>query len=228
MIKAILIDFNGVIIDDEPLQMKAYQEVFSDQGVGLSEEQYYGCLGMNDESFVRTILGDTDTPDERVFEIVDAKTAGWKKAVEERIPLFDGMEDVLRRLTHSFALGVVSMARRREIDHVLDRTGLDDCFDVILSAEDISTTKPDPECYREGFLRIDAARVASGGYPLTRRQCVVIEDTPQGIEAGKAAGLRTVGVANTVDAGQLRRAGADVVTGDLRDWNAASFNGVFG
>ena len=55
MIKAILMDFNGVIIDDEPLQMKAYQEILKGEDIDLTEEDYYSCMGMNDEVFLGEI-----------------------------------------------------------------------------------------------------------------------------------------------------------------------------
>jgi len=227
MVKAILIDFNGVMIDDEPVQMRAYREVLGERGVELTEDRYYSCLGMSDEVFVRTVCGDDEMPEETVSEIMEAKTKGWRLVLEDGIPLFEGMRDFTIRMSRSFELGVVSMARRTEIDHVLGSTGLGECFSVIISAEDISTTKPDPECYREGFRRIDAVHTAKSGHPITRSECVVIEDSPPGVVAGKQAGLRTLGVTNTVDERMLREAGADSVTDLLSDWNAESFRGVF-
>ena len=229
MIKAILLDFNGVVIDDEPVQMRAYQEILKQEGIDLSEGQYYDCLGKNDEVFLRTIFegAGKHLPEARTAELIEAKTAGWLKIVDGGVPLFEGIEDFIKRMSNSFALGLVSMARRPEIDHILTSTGLERYFAVVLSAEDVSTVKPDPECYREGFLRIDRARTENGANPMTRRQCVVIEDAPQGIAAGKKARLKTLGVTNTVGADALRKAGADAVTHTLKDWNADSFHRVF-
>lgn len=229
MIKAILLDFNGVIIDDEPIQMKAYQEVLKEEGIDLTEEQYYDCLGLNDESFVRTIYANhgKDLTDDKCAEIVDAKGAKWLEIVEKRIPLFENIEDFIKRMQVEFSLGVVSMARRKEIEYTLEKTGLKKYFSVILSAENISTTKPDPECYREGFRLIDKARTIQGKVPITRKQCVVIEDSPQGIIAGTGAGLKTLGITNSVAADKLRDAGASAVTDDLSDWSPDSFRRVF-
>lgn len=230
MVKAILMDFNGVIIDDEPIQMRAYADAMKADGIELTEEMYYDCLGMNDRSFVRAIASKTgtDMSDERVLEVIDEKTESWQGIVDNGVPLFEGVEDFIRRMSRSFELGLVSMARRREVSHILEKTGLASCFSVIVTAEDVSTTKPDPECYRTGFELIDRAHSAKGGYPVLRRGCVVIEDSPQGIMSAKGARLNALGVANTVDAIRLREAGADAVTANLSDWNAESFRQVFG
>lgn len=229
MIQAILFDFNGVVIDDERVQMKAYQAVFSDKGIDLTEEDYFECLGMSDPVFVKTIFeknGKSPSKDEIAAATVE-KTKKWKEAVDAGIPLFEGIEDFIKRMETEFTLGLVSMACREEIDHILKTTGLDACFDTIVSSEDVTTTKPDPACYREGFRRVDLAGVRKGNSPITRRQCVVIEDSPAGIKSAKSARLKALGVTNTVEAGPLRDAGADAVTANINDWNAESFRRVF-
>ncbi|MCO6511622.1 MAG: HAD family phosphatase, partial [Aridibacter famidurans] len=224
MVKAILMDFNGVVIDDEPIQMRAYAEVFKAEGIELTEEMYYDCLGMNDDYFVGAIAAKAgaEFADEKVSQLIGAKSDAWLAEMDKGIPLFEGVEDFIRRMSQSFEIGLVSMAMRKEIDHILDITGLAPFFSAIVSTEDVSTTKPDPECYRKGFEAIDRAHTSKNGYPVLRRGCVVIEDSPQGIASGKGARLRALGVTNTVDAGRLREAGADAVTESLRDWNAES------
>ena len=229
MIKAILMDFNGVIIDDEPLQMKAYQEVLKDEGIEMTEEDYYGCLGMDDKAYVENAFrkAGKDFTEEKVAEIIDEKTAKWREMVESEVPLFGGVENFVKKMEKDFALGIVSMARRQEIDFILEKTGLRNSFITIISAEDISNHKPDPECYMEGFNQIDARRTALGSNPIVHRDCLVIEDSPQGIEAGKSAGLMALGVTNTVDEKRLRDAGADSVTHSLYDWMPDSIRRVF-
>ncbi len=229
MIQAILFDFNGVIIDDERIQMKAYQEVFADRDIELAEDGYIACLGMSDDVFARTIFeraGKTPSAVE-VTEVTAAKTLKWKAAVEKRIPIFDGVDDFIKRMHGSFTLGLVSMAFREEIDFALKAAGLERYFDTVVSAEDVTTTKPDPECYREGFKRVDLANIARGNGPMTHRQCVVIEDSPAGILAAKGAQLNALGVTNTVTREALQEAGADAVTRNITDWNADSFRRVF-
>ena len=229
MIKAILMDFNGVIINDEPLQMKAYQDILKGEGVDLTEEQYYSCMGMNDKAFVTSAFkfSNKECSDDKMHNIVTQKTAKWREMIDEDIPLFDGVENFVIKMAQEFALGVVSMARREEIEYVLERVGLIGYFASIVSAENITSHKPDPECYLTGFNEVDAVRTRLGGNPIVHKDCVVIEDAPQGIIAGKRAGLKTLGITNTVSADKLREAGADAVSKNLNDWMPDSFRRVF-
>ena len=229
MIKAILMDFNGVIINDEPLHMKAYQEILSEEGIALSDEHYYSCMGMDDKTFINAQYkrAEKEISAERIDEIMDAKTARWRELVTEEIPIFDGMENFIRKMEKDFALGLVSMARREEIEFVLETLNLMNCFSAIVSAEEITECKPHPESYQKGFIRLDAARTARGHNPIVQNECLVIEDAPQGIIAGKRAGLKTLGVPNTVDAAQLRDAGADAVTDKLPEWMPGAIRRVF-
>ena len=143
------------------------------------------------------------------------------------MPLFEGVENFIRKMEKDFALGVVSMARREEIEYVLDALDLLDCFQAIISAEDVSTHKPNPECYHTGFNLIDAARIRRGSNPMIHADCLVIEDAPPGIVAGRSAGLKTLGITNTVSAERLREAGADAVSQSLSDWMPDSIRRVF-
>lgn len=229
MIRAVLMDFNGVIINDEPIQMKAYQEILKPEGIELTEEQYYSCVGMDDKTFLKHNFKHfgKDLAEEKIGELREKKTAAWRKIVDEEIPLFPGVENFIRKCSNRFAMGIVSMANRAEIEYILEKTGLRENFTEIISAEDVTACKPDPQAYVEGFRRLDEKRLAQGHYPLLRKECVVIEDVPQGIQAGKAAGMPVLGVTNTFDAEALRQAGADSVTHSLEDWMPESLVQVF-
>lgn len=229
MIKAILFDFNGVIIDDEPVQMRAYQEVLKGHGIDLSEEDYLASLGMDDHTFVRNAfkVKGLPEPNGKTDEIVDAKFAKWKESVTSKLPLFEGIENFVEKCSREFALGIVSMATRREIDHVLELSGMAKHFSTIVSSEHVVNCKPDPECFRIGFREIDAVRIAQGHLPMVHEDCLVIEDTPPGVKAAIGADLQALGVTNTVSADELRNAGARAVAKDLRDWMPESIRRVF-
>lgn len=222
-------DFNGIIINDEPLHMKAYQEILAGEGITLSEDDYYACMGMDDKSFVGAQYqrSEKDLTDEKTREILQAKSEKYRGLIEKEIPFFDGVENFVRKMEKDFALGIVSMARREEIEYVLERLELRDCFSVIVSAGDITECKPNPECYHKGFNLIDAARTRRGSNPMVHANCLVIEDAPPGIIAGKSAGLKTLGITNTVSADKLREAGADAVSKSLTDWMPDSIRRVF-
>ena len=229
MIKALLLDFNGVVINDEPIQMRAYQEILAAENIALTDEQYYECLGMDDRAFVEAAYaraGKTPEPN-KVLEVTQKKTQKWHDIMAGGVPLFDDVENFIRKMSKDFALGIVSMSGRTEINYILEQTHLEDCFDVIISAEDVSNCKPDPECYRLGFRELDLARTRKGHLPMIHSECVVIEDSPPGVQAGKAADLPVLGVTNTVDADKLRAAGADWIAKDLNDWFPESFRRAF-
>ncbi|MBK8464496.1 MAG: HAD family phosphatase [Chloracidobacterium sp.] len=229
MIKAILMDFNGVIINDEPVQMRAYQEVLKEESIDLTEADYLASLGMDDRTFVEAAFKRAGKSIEKVDveEIVAAKSAKWKTIVDADLPLFEGIGDFVEKMAQEFALGIVSMAGWNEINFVLDKSGLAKHFSTIVSAADVSKCKPDPECFRIGFRQLDAVRTSQGHLPMTHGECLVIEDSPPGIVGARNADLPALGVTNTVSAAQLRAAGAMAVATDLRDWMPESIRRVF-
>jgi phosphoglycolate phosphatase len=229
MIRAIFFDFNGVIIDDERLQARAYREVLGEEGIVLTEEHYLSALGMDDRAFVQAAYAREQRPlDEAMMQaVIEGKSAVHRTLIADELPLFPGVVTFLKAAARSYALGLVSMARRVEIDYVLERARLSSLFAVQVSAEAVSAHKPDPQCYRLALEMLNEKRQRARELPLLPRECLVIEDAPPGIEAGRGAGMRTLGITNTVAADRLRVAGADVVTASLEDWTVAAVSAVF-
>jgi beta-phosphoglucomutase len=175
---------------------------------------------MDDRRFIEAAYeraGQTPGPN-KVLEIVQGKTEAWRETISGELPLFPGIENFLRKAANHFTLGLVSMCNHVEIDHVLKTSGLDELFSVVVTAENVSAAKPDPECYKTGFRLIDNVRTSQGHLPMTHRECLVIEDSPPGVQAGVAADLQVLGVTNTVSADDLRGAGARWIATDLNDW----------
>lgn len=229
MIKAILFDFNGVIINDEPLQMKAYQSVLKSEGIELTEQNYYDSLGMDDRTFVRAAFerAKKDLQDETLARIVEEKTSAHAGMIADELPLFPGIVNFVKEMHFHYKLGIVSMARRVEINSVLQRADLAGYFSALVSAEDVTACKPDKQCFDLCFRQLDEANVAAGGFPLIREQTLVIEDSPPGVVGAKRAGMKVLGVTNTVSADELRAAGADAVTKNLADWIPETIELVF-
>src|SRR6188508_2330667 len=100
MIKAILMDFNGVIINDEPVQMRAYQEVLKDAGIDLTEDDYYASLGMDDRTFVDAAFKRVGkTPEHgQIDTLVQAKSAKWREAVAFFFQAEDGIRDFIEKM----------------------------------------------------------------------------------------------------------------------------------
>src|SRR5215210_7767157 len=123
MIKAIFFDFNGVIIDDEPLQLKVLQEVVGAEGVALTEGDYYECLGMDDLTFVRAAFerAGREHTDGSVARVLEGKTKQHRELIADELPLFPGVVTFTKSLARRYPLAVASMASREDIEYVLER-----------------------------------------------------------------------------------------------------------
>jgi phosphoglycolate phosphatase/beta-phosphoglucomutase len=224
MIKAVFFDFNGVIIDDESIQMKAYQEILREHEVPLTEEWYFDALGMDDKTFVRYAFERARKPlsPEIHAAILDRKTQLHRTMIEDELPLFPGVVTFLKALSRGYELGLVSMANTVEISYVLNRARIGSLFTVLITADEVNVCKPAPDCYEVGLKRLNESRQQRRLLPLLPSECLAIEDSPPGVKSAGAAGMRTLGVTNTVSEDALRAAGAEVVTANLSDWTPDS------
>lgn len=230
MIQAIFFDFNGVIINDERIHLKAYREVLLAADVPLTDEDYFACLGMDDAAFVRAAYSRNGRPlsDEQMHAIVVREHELHREFIKDDLPVPSGVVTFIKAASRHYQLGIVSMAERSEIDHVLSLAGLDGLFSVIVSAEPNLKHKPAPDCYLRGLELLNEVRRAGRRLPVLAPECLVIEDAPPGISAAREAGMRTIGVTTTVSETQLRDSLADVVTPNLSDWTPDAVHHLFG
>src|ERR1044072_584296 len=229
MIKAIFFDFNGVIFDDEMIQMKAYREVLRGHDIDLTEELYLAGLGMDDRTFLRTIFGKAGKPltDVVLASVIEAKTAAHRETIKDELPFFPGVLTFVKAAARHFQLGLVSMANKTEVNYVFERANLGPLFSVVITAEDATACKPAPDCYVSGLAKLNEKRQSERLLPLLAAECLAIEDSPPGIESARAAGMRTLAVTNTVGEKELRAAGAEVVTQNLSDWTPDAVHLVY-
>jgi beta-phosphoglucomutase-like phosphatase (HAD superfamily) len=212
MLQAIIFDFDGVIADSEPLHLRAYQEVLEQAGIELTREDYYSrYLGFDDTGLFYALTTDRHLP------VTDAMLDSWiaaKAAIVERLMLrddviFPGAVACVQMLASNFPLAIASGALEPEIQIGLRHAGLTDSFKAIASASDGVPGKPAPDLYRLALEKLRAI------VPVDAASCIAIEDSQWGLEAAKAAGLRTVAVTHTYPAARLTD--ADVVVHRLSD-----------
>lgn len=218
MLRAIVFDFDGVIANSEPLHFRAFREVLAAAGVDLSERDYYDrYLGYDDVGVFKAIGIDRAQAwnAERVSAFVENKAALMEVAEREGAVLFPGAAQAIRLAADALPLAIASGALGSEIRRVLDREQLTRCFKVIVAAEDTPVSKPAADPY----LRAVALLTETVGSPLRAAECVAIEDSPWGLQSARAAGLRTVAVAQTYDRGALE---ADLVISSLNDLDLAA------
>ena len=229
MIQAIFFDFNGVIIDDERLHLRAYREVLQGHSVELTDDDYFKCLGMDDVAFTRAAFERVGraVDDETSRTIIDREHELHRSIIEAEVPFAPGVITFVKEAAREFDLAIVSMAELSEIEHVLAPAKLLQHFTVIVTADPGLNHKPAPDCYRRALKLLNNARRDDRRLPLIPTECLVIEDAPPGVRAGKAAGMRALAVTNTVSETLLREAGADVVSASLADWNTDAVRRVF-
>ena len=207
-LRAIVFDFDGVIANSEPLHCRAFREVLAADGVTLTEREYYAqYLGYDDVGVFRAIGSDHGQAwgIDRIAGLVTRKAARLE-AIERNVTvLFPGAEVAIRRAADAVPVAIASGALGVEIRRVLDLADLTRYFAAIVAAEDSPASKPAPDPY----LRAIALLSASLGVPLSAADCVAVEDSRWGLESARAAGLRTVAVAQTYDTSEL--ANADLV-----------------
>ncbi len=229
MIAAIFFDFNGVIIDDERIHLKAYREVLAAEGVALSDADYFASLGMDDAAFVLAAYqrAGKSLADETMRALIRREHELHRTLIKDDLPVSSGVIAFIREASRHYQLGIVSMAEGEEVVHVLDLAHLSREFSVLVTAGPGLKHKPAPDCYQRALAILNEQRRGDRRMPLLPGECLVIEDSPQGIEAARTAGMRTIGVTSTVSASELRGAQADVVTPNLSDWNADAVRHLF-
>lgn len=212
MLRAVLFDFNGVLVDDEPLHLEMFQRVLFEEGIELSREDYYAqYLGFDDRGCFAAVLeaaGQEPTVP-RLMRLIARKSSYYQERIRAGgYPFFAGAAELVAEIAASGRmLGVVSGALREEVEGALRQAGLLDRFKVLVTAEDVTEGKPDPEGYQRALQELNALP------PLPERllhphEVLVIEDSPAGLQAAAEAGLLTLGVAQTYPRGELRQADA--------------------
>lgn len=229
MIQAIFFDFNGVIINDERIHLKAYREVLLSEDVALTDEDYFASLGMDDAAFVRAAYRRAGRPltDEKMRALIEREHERHREMISNDLPVPAGVVTFIKAAARHYQLGIVSMAELSEIDHVLELAGLDGLFSVIVSAEPGLKHKPAPDCYQRALESLNQTRRTDRKLPLLPRECLVIEDAPPGIQAARDAGMHTIGVTTTVSESLLRDAQAEIVTPSLADWTTDAVHHLF-
>ena len=203
-LQAVFFDCNGVIVDDEPIHMRLFQEVLAEEDISLTVPEYYAAyIGMDDKGAFTHILTREKrrvTP-EMIAELVGRKADLYQRAIQRELVIFPGAVRLVKALSGKIPLGLVSGALRHEIDLILISAGIRSCFQIVVSSEDFVHGKPNPEPYQIGLKRLK--KIVG---PLTPKSCVGIEDTVAGLESVHAAGMKCLAVATSSSIESLQKA----------------------
>ena len=215
MLRALLLDFNGVLVDDEPLHLDLLLRVLAEEGVVLVREQAWPrFLGRGDRESLAVAFAEAGqaAPAHRLARLVARKASYYQDAVRrDGYRFFPGAVELVREAAAAgLVQGVVSGALRDEIEGALRQAGVRELFQVLVSAEDVSEGKPSPQGYRLALELLNAQP------PLPARlihphEALAVEDTLPGIAAARGAGLVTLAIAHSHDREALLAAQPEAV-----------------
>ena len=184
-VRAVLWDMDGTLVDSAEYHWQAWRDTMSRQGVPITHEQFLATFGQRNDSILRQWLGEKATP-AVIQRVGDTKEELYRRIVRDRglAPLPGALEWVRLLQQQGWRQAIASAAPRANIETILDVLQVTNCFQAIVSAEDVHRGKPDPEV----FL------VAASKLGVRPEHCIVVEDAAHGIQAARAAGMRNIGV----------------------------------
>lgn len=211
MIQTVIFDMDGVIVDTEPVHHYAYHQHFTDLNIEVSPEMYATFTGYSTKNTYQKLKENFTIPFE-VEELIDKKRAIFNDAFDKKEDLYliEGVEDLIKDLyANGIQLVLASSSANVTIQRVFDRFGLHRYFTHIVSGEDFPQSKPDPAIF------IQAAFLS--GTPT--ENCIVIEDSTNGVKAANAAGIYCVGY-NSVNSKLQDLSLADIVIQHFNELDA--------
>jgi beta-phosphoglucomutase len=221
-LRAAVFDFDGVIVDSEPLHFRSLRDALLSENVPITREEYWEhLLAHDDAGSIRRAFERRGEPLDpaRLDSVQRLKVERFAELIPE-IPVFPGARELIGALASELPLAIASGARREEIETILAGIGLRDAFVALVGAQDVGRTKPDPAPYLEAARQL-GARVPG----LVPRDCVAFEDSVPGLMSALGAGMKVIGVAHSYPAEKLRS--AHRVVDSLAGLEPASLHGLF-
>jgi len=194
---AIILDFDGVIADTEPLHFAGFRRTLSEIGISLTESDYYAnYLGYDDRGcFFAALTAHQHPTDPSVLaRLMQRKAQAYLESVKDHLAIFPGVHEFVREAAAAYPLAIASGALRHEIEVILEQAGLRKEFLHITSAEDVTRGKPDPQPFLQALNGLNRQ---GREQTITAGSCLVIEDSIPGIRGAKTAGMKVLAVANT-------------------------------
>jgi HAD superfamily hydrolase (TIGR01509 family) len=206
MLTAVIFDFDGIIVDTEPLHYKAFQKLLIPLGLGYSWQEYVDhYIGFDDRDGFREafLAGGKSLDGAYLQELINGKAAAFQKVIAAGVEPFPGVVELVRAIAGNLPLALCSGALRCDIEPILKQLALEDAFDAIVTADDVAASKPDPASYLLAVAKLQAAYPAATMTPATM---IAVEDTPAGIASASGAGLQVLAVTNSYPAEKLHGA----------------------
>jgi len=193
---AVIFDMDGVIVDSEPRHEKAFLEIFDEIGFGQTHGIHFpDYIGRSDKAVWLDFIAN-HKPSYTYEDLTAMKQNRFLEILRAEQPIFDGLPELVAKLNAKYPLAVASGSLHPVIDEVLVIKNLRSYFSAVVSGQDVAKGKPAPDI----FLR------AADLIKKKPQECVVIEDSVAGVEAGRAAGMQVIAITNSFVAEKLGRA----------------------
>jgi beta-phosphoglucomutase len=203
---AVLFDFDGVIVNSEPVHFQAFAKLLSEEKIPLAEPEYYAeLIGFDDRGAIRHMLAKHNRPfDDAVVESFKARKFRLMKDLLSRgdVPALPGVKSFVTALAKNYPLAICSGAVKPEIEMMLGGIGLREYFKVIVAADDVAIGKPDPM----GYLLTTRLIGQTIGRKLTPKDVLIIEDAPIVVESVRREGFPVLAVTTSYPAEALSAA----------------------
>jgi len=201
--QAILFDFDGVIVNSEPLHFQAFVRTLAEHDILLTELEYYAeLIGFDDKGAFKYIFEKNKKPlDPKTFlEVMTRKSRLMMEMIESKqFAALPGVEEFVRGLWRNYPLAICSGALREEIEAMLIGINLRDCFSIIVAAEDVTVGKPDPM----GYLLTTKLVGEKVKKALTPADCLIVEDAPSVTKSVRGVGFPVLAVTTSYPADKL-------------------------
>ena len=196
MLKAIIFDCDGVIADTEPIHLAGFRRVLAEEGVTLTDEDYFAhYLALDDRGCFTRVFAEhrSSLAQDYLKELIGRKAGYVEEAMKTELTLLPGVAEFIHMAADRYPLAIASGALRAEVETVVNHGGLLDCFCAIVSAEDTSRSKPHPDPFIKALELINLATTS----PIEARECLVIEDSIHGIRAARQAAMKCLAITNS-------------------------------
>jgi beta-phosphoglucomutase len=217
-LKAILFDFNGVIINDESIHEQLTKQLLLEENLTLTQGEYECTwFGKSDRACLRDLLNNRGRVVNEAYltKLLHKKAEAYVQELEklEKLPIYPGLEDLIFQVrglrnassddvSQAVQIGLVSGATRQEIDTVLQRANLAELFQVIIADDDISNSQSETDGY---LLAVERFNQQFPDLNLKPSECLAIKNSLIGVQAAKRAGMQVVGLANSYPFHMLQR-----------------------
>lgn len=201
--KNIIFDMDGVITDSEYTYLISKTEILKEEGIDKEISYQYQFMGTTYEYMWQTMKDELNLP-LSIEEYIEKMNSKRKQMIEnDGVKPIEGAQAFIKKLYDAgFRLAVASSSPKKDIHHVITSLGLNDYFEYLVSGEEVENSKPAPDVFLRAVVLLNS----------TPEECIVIEDTKNGVLAGKAANIYTIGFNNPNYPDQDLSAADNIVT----------------